>query len=84
MYCKRRNFRAVHIFAGSRKALDARKFVSSENYYHNRTNRINWYVRENFTARICVLLLDARKFSCAKICTFTVIYISSLRLIAKI
>ena len=44
----------------------------SENYYHNRTNRINLYVRENLAARISILMLDARKFSCAKIYTFTV------------
>ena len=44
----------------------------SENYYHNRTYIINWYMRENLAARICLLMLYARKFSCAKICTFTV------------
>ena len=44
-----------------RWALDARKFDVSENYYHNRTNRINWYMRENLTTRICLLMLDARK-----------------------
>ena len=31
----------------SRKAVEARKFDVSENYYHNRTNRINWHVREH-------------------------------------
>ena len=31
----------------SRRAVDARKFDVSENYYHNRTDRINWHVREN-------------------------------------
>ena len=31
----------------SRRALDARKFDVSENYYHNGTNRINLYVGEN-------------------------------------
>ena len=56
----------------SRRALDARKFDVSENYYHNRTNRINWYMRGNLAARMCLPMLDARKFSCAKICTFTV------------
>ena len=29
-------------------------------------------MRENLTAQICVIGLDARKFSCAKISTFTV------------
>ena len=44
----------------------------SENYYHNRTNRINWHMRENQNTRIYSIGLDARKFSCAKISTFTV------------
>ena len=56
----------------SRRALDMRKFDVSKNYYHNKTNRINWYVRENLAAQICILMLDAPKFSGAKICTFTV------------
>ena len=61
---------AQYIFSRiSDRALDARKFDGSENYYHNRTNRINWYMRENLAARICLLLHDVRKFSCAKICT---------------
>ena len=64
---------AQYIFSRiSRRALDARKFDVGENYYHNRTNRINWYVREDLPARICLLKLDARKFTCVKICTFTV------------
>ena len=29
------------------RPLDARTFDVRENYYHNRSNRINWYVREN-------------------------------------
>ena len=70
-YCKRRNFRAVHIFAHLKHA---RKFDVSENYYSNRTNIINWCMRKNLAARICLLMLDARKFSCAKICMFTVLY----------
>ena len=56
----------------SRRALDARKFDVSKNYYQNRKNRINWYVRENLVARICLLVLNTQKISCAKICTFTV------------
>ena len=61
---------AQYIFSRiSDRALDARKFDGSENYYHNRTNRINWYMCENLAARICLLLHDVRKFSCAKICT---------------
>ena len=39
---------ARYIFSRiSPRAIDARKFNVSENYYHNRTNRINWHVREN-------------------------------------
>ena len=58
----------------SRRALDARKFDVSENYNHNnkRTIRNKQLMRENLSTRICVLGLDARKFSCAKISTFTV------------
>ena len=44
-YCKRRHFCAVYIFAHFARALDARKFDVSENYYHNRKNRMNWYVK---------------------------------------
>ena len=36
-YCKCRHF-AQYIFLGG--ALDVRKFEGSENYNHNRTNRI--------------------------------------------
>ena len=49
------------------------KFDVSENYNHNRTNRNNQHMRDNLTARICVIGLDARKFSCAKISMFTVV-----------
>ena len=65
---------AQYIFSCiSRMALDARKFDVSENYNHNRTNRNKQHMRENLTARIFLIGLDARKFSCAKISTFTVI-----------
>ena len=53
-------------------ALDARKFDVSETYNHNRTNGNKQHMRENLTARIFLIDLDARKFSCAKISTFTV------------
>ena len=43
--------------------IDAQKFDVSENYYHNKTNGINWYLCENLAAKICLLVLDARKFS---------------------
>ena len=65
---------AQYIFSRiSRRALDARKNDVSENYNHNRTNRNKQHMRENLTARICVIGLDARKFSCVKISTFTVL-----------
>ena len=51
----------------SRRAL----FDVSETYYHNRTNRINWYVHENLAVQVYLLMLDVRKSSWAKICTFT-------------
>ena len=59
-------------------ALDARKFDVSENYNHKRTNRNKQHMRENLTARIFLIGLDARKFSCAKISTFTVVQVSVL------
>ena len=46
----------------SPRTLNTRKFDVSENYHHNRTNRINWYMRENVTTRKCLLMLDARKY----------------------
>ena len=64
---------AQYIFSRiSRRASDARKFDVSENHYHKRTNRNKQHMRENLTARICLIGLDARRFSCAKISTFTV------------
>ena len=50
----------------------------SETYYHNGTNRISCYGRENLAARICILMPGARKFSCAKIYAFTVVGIACL------
>ena len=37
------------------RVLDTRNFDVSESYYHNRTNRINWYVCEHLTSQICLL-----------------------------
>ena len=54
----------------SRSALDARKYDVSEKMKHYRSNRINYKMRENLSTR---KWLDARKFSCAKISTFTVV-----------
>ena len=83
-YCKRRNFRTVHIFAHFARASDARKFDVSENYNHNRTNRNKQHMRENLTARICLIGLDARKFSCAKISTFTVVVCCAQRVVLHV
>ena len=58
---------AQYIFSCiSRRALDARKLDVRENCYYNRTTRMNWYARENLTTRIALLIINARKFSCAK------------------
>ena len=35
-----------------------RTFDVSKNYNRNRTKRINWYVPENISMRICLLELD--------------------------
>ena len=55
-----------HIFSRfSRRALSAREFDVSENYYHihNRTNTNNWHVCENYYTLICFIALDVRKIS---------------------
>ena len=65
---------AQYIFSRiSRSALDARKYDVSEKMKHYRSNRINYKMRENLSTRKCHQGLDARKFSCAKISTLTVI-----------
>ena len=53
-------------------ALDARKYDASEKIDQNSTKRSNCYLRENLVTRKCLLRLDARKYSCAKISTCTV------------
>ena len=64
---------AQYIFSRiSRSALDARKYDVSEKMKRYRSNRINYKMRENLSRRKCHRGLDARKFSCAKISTFTV------------
>ena len=65
---------AQYIFSRiSRMALCARKYDVSEKINQTRTKRTNIYLREILVARKCLLRLDARKFSCAKISTFTVL-----------
>ena len=44
----------------------------SEKLNHNRTYRINSYVRKHLAVRKCLSGPDVRKFSSAKISTFTV------------
>ena len=53
----------------------ARKYDVSENSNHYRLDGIRYKIRENMSTRKGHIGLDARKFSCAKISTFTVIYI---------
>ena len=50
----------------------ARKYDVSENLNHYRLDRIRYKMRENISTRNGHIGLDARKFSCAKIYTFTV------------
>ena len=64
---------AQYIFSRiSRMALYARKYDVSERINQNATKRTNSYLCENLVARKCPLRHGARKFSCAKISTFTV------------
>ena len=60
-YCKRRHFRI------------SRKYDVSENINHYRLNGIRYKMRENMSMRKGHIGLDARRFSSAKISTFTVI-----------
>ena len=53
-------------------ALQAQKYDVSEKINQTSTERTNSYLRENLVARKCSLRLYARKFSYAKISTFTV------------
>ena len=65
----------VEIFAQyifSRVVSYARKYDVSENLNHYRLDRIRYKMRENMSTRKGHIWLDARKFSCAKISTFTV------------
>ena len=78
IYCKRRNFRAVHISRISRMVSYARKYDVSENLNHYRLDRIRYKMRENISTRNGHIWLDARKFSCAKISTFTVLCLDTI------
>ena len=62
----------LYVYDKGKCIYSKRKIDVRENYNHDRTIRINWCVRENITTRICLLGLDARKYSSAKISTFTV------------
>ena len=61
--------------------LYARKYDVSENINQNSAKRTNSYLRENLVARKCILRLDARKFSCAKINTFTVYRVGKVHIL---
>ena len=53
---------AQYIFSRiSSRVSDARKFDVSENHTHNRTNRNKQHIRENSTARICLIGLEMRE-----------------------
>ena len=70
---------AQYIFSHiSRRVLHGWKFDVSKNYNNNRINIINWYVCKNIITPISIRELDARKFSSAKISTFTVVGIQLL------
>ena len=60
-------------------ALYARKYDVSEKINQNSTKRTNSYLRNNSDAPNCLLWPDARKFSCAKISTFTVFHLFLFR-----
>ena len=51
----------------------AQKYDVSENLNHNRLDRIRYKMCENMSTRKGHIWLDVRKFSCAKISTFTVV-----------
>ena len=58
---------AQYIFSRiSRRVLYARKYNLSEKINHNKSNRINCYMRENLPKQKWHIGLGARKFSCAK------------------
>ena len=56
----------------------ARKYDVSENLNHYRLDGIRYKIRENVSTRKGHIGLDARKFSCAKISTFTVHTVGSM------
>ena len=68
----------------SRMVSYAQKYDVSENLNHYRLDRIRYKMRENMTTRKGHIWLDARKFSCAKISTFTVIKTSAFRFLKYI
>ena len=67
IYCKRRNFRAFRAWSHMRENYDV-----SENLNHYSLDGIRYKISENMSTRKAHIGLDARKFSCAKISTFTV------------
>ena len=59
----------------SRRALDARKYDASEKIDYYSANRNTCLMRGKLSTRKYNQWLAARKFSCAKISTFTVYWI---------
>ena len=57
----------------SRMVSDARKYDVGDNLNHYRINGIRYKMGGNMSTQKCHIELDARKFSSAKIFTFTVI-----------
>ena len=55
--------------------LDRQKYDVSENLNDYKSNGIRYVMRENLSTQKCHIGLDARKFSTAKISTFTVLLI---------
>ena len=62
----------VEIFAQYIFSRLSRKYDVSANLNHYRLDGIRYKIRENVSTRKGHIGLDARKFSCAKISTFTV------------
>ena len=66
---------AHYIFSRiSRMVSYARKYDVSENLNHYRLDGIRYKMRKNMSTRKGHIGLGARKFSCAKISTFTVFW----------
>ena len=63
----------------SRMVSYARKYDVSENLNHYRFDGIRYKIRKNLSTRKGHIGLDVRKFSCAKISTFTILLSESFQ-----